>query len=111
MIGEAGKQRVDGHDPCRGSADRGVVARPAPLLGPAAEPGTDRVPDHVANRAPQMRVGLHHDRLVAPLEQMPNPAVATVEPLRIHSVQLAHPPRQRRFQRHHEQVEVVPQQQ
>ena len=54
-----------------------------------------------------MRVGLHRHRLVAALEQMPHPPMAPIEPLRIHPVQLAHPARQRRLQRHHEQMEVI----
>ena len=41
---------------------------------------------------------------------MPHPTMTTVEPLRVHPVQLPHPTRQRRLQRHHEQMEVVPHQ-
>ena len=109
-VGEAGEQLVDRDDPCRGSTNSGVVARPAPLLRPATEPGANRIPDHVTNRAPQMRVRLHHNRLVATLKQMPHPPMTPVEPLRVHPVQLPHPPRQHRLQRHHKQMEVVPHQ-
>ena len=37
-------------------------------------------PDHVANRTPQMRVRLHHNRLVATLEQVPHPTMVPIEP-------------------------------
>ena len=57
-----------------------------------------------------MRVSLHRHRLVAALEQMTHPTMAPIEPLRIHPVQLPHPPRQRRLQCHHEKMEVIPHQ-
>ena len=41
---------------------------------------------------------------------MPHPPLTPVEPLRVHPVQLTHPPCQRRLQRHHEQMEVIPHQ-
>ena len=41
---------------------------------------------------------------------MTHPPVAPVEPLLVDAVQLPHPPPKRRLQRHHKQMEMIPQQ-
>ena len=57
-----------------------------------------------------MGVHAHHERIVVLLKQMPHPLMATVEPLRVQPLQLTLPARQRRLQRHHEQMEMIPHQ-
>jgi hypothetical protein len=63
--------------------------------------GAHRVQHHVARQLQQVRLTLDHDGLVPPLKDMPHPAMAPVEGLRPHPVQMAHARRQvavRRFQ-------------
>jgi hypothetical protein len=78
-----------------------------PIIKRNDHPGAQRIQDHITSQLQQVDFLLHQDRLVAPLKEVPDQAVAAVEALRIKTVQVPHPERQIAIRRLQQQVIVI----
>ena len=74
----------------RSASGRGAIARPAIAVRLAGDLGAHRVKYHVAAQFEEIGIAIDQDRLEATLQHVTDPAVATVEPLRVDTVELAH---------------------
>jgi hypothetical protein len=83
------------------------MAAPGPLARIATEPRPHGVEHHIARELHEVGVGFDQDRLVAPLEDVPDTSVASIRGLGVHPVQLSHAPGEVRLGGLHDQVVVV----
>jgi hypothetical protein len=60
-------------------SDKRSVPAPPPLAGPLDHCGSDRIEMNVTNQFQKITIPIAHDRLVAPLKQMPPTAVDLVK--------------------------------
>ena len=75
-------------------ADVGSIARPLPVRGRLDHRGPHGIQLDVAAQLKKIGVPVDDDRLEPPLEQMAHDAVAPIEGLRVHGIDVAHEPRE-----------------
>lgn len=90
-----------------GFADHRAIAAPGPVAGCLHHAGLHRVEYHIARQFQQVRLLLYQHSLVAALQHVPNATVASVEPLGVDTVDLAHALRQGRATRFDQQVIMI----
>lgn len=66
------------------------IAAPLPLIRPFDQPSPNGVQNHIPAHLEEVALLLDQNRLIAPLEEMPHPAVPPVEGLRIDAIELPH---------------------
>lgn len=82
-------------------------AGPSPLLRPGAEPCADRVLRDVERDGDDLALAREQSRPVPLLEEVADPVMPVVEPLRVDLIETAHPGSEVRPRRHHRQVVMV----
>ena len=75
-----------------------AITAPRPISGSFGHAGIDRIEHHIARQFQQVRLPLHQDGFVAPLQHVPNTPMTRIECLGVHTIDLAHPLRKGRTQ-------------
>jgi len=83
------------------------MTAPRPVRRILAQAGANRIEHDIARELHEVGVRLHEDRLVAPLKNVTDAAIAAIDRLRIHPVELPHAARQVGFGSLHDNMVVV----
>src|ERR1051325_2012528 len=83
------------------------IATPSIVLRASDDAGLHGIQHDVTNDLQQMLISLHQHCLEAPLKQVADTAVSPVVTLGIHTIQLAHPPREVGLERFDKEMVVV----
>ena len=83
------------------------MTAPRPIHCILAQAGAHRIEHDIPGKLDEVGIRLHEDRLVAPLKNVTDTAIAAIDRLRIHPVQLPHAARKVCFGGLHDDMVVV----